>query len=80
VCVYVRLRTLCREDVFISRMGMYDDTYVRSPSEGWMFVPIVDYHAGGMYVSICLSTCMCVYVCECLQVVGVCDRIHIIFR
>ena len=26
---------------------MYDDTYHFIPTQGWMFVPIVDYHGGG---------------------------------
>ena len=26
---------------------MYDDTYHLLPTQGWMFVPIVVYHAGG---------------------------------
>ena len=35
------------EDLTVSRMSMYDDTYVRTPTQGWMFVPLVPYHAGG---------------------------------
>ena len=34
-------------DISISRMGMYDDLYAHLPTQGWMFVPIGDYHAGG---------------------------------
>jgi hypothetical protein len=34
-------------DLSISRMGMYDDLYHFTPTQGWMFVPIADYHAGG---------------------------------
>ena len=26
---------------------MYDDLYAHLPTQGWMFVPIVDYHGGG---------------------------------
>lgn len=26
---------------------MYDDTYHLIPTQGWMFVPIIDYHGGG---------------------------------
>ena len=26
---------------------MFDDTYRRIPSEGWMFLPLVIYHGGG---------------------------------
>ena len=28
-------------------MGMYDDLYRFLPTQGWMFVPLSDYHAGG---------------------------------
>lgn len=34
-------------DLTISRMGMYDDLYTFSPTQGWMFLPLDDYHAGG---------------------------------
>eukprot|EP00041_Stephanoeca_diplocostata_P022131 m.524555 g.524555 ORF g.524555 m.524555 type:complete len:930 (+) comp21989_c0_seq4:241-3030(+) len=34
-------------DLSISRMGMYDDMYLHLPTQGWMFVPVSDYHAGG---------------------------------
>ena len=34
-------------DLSISRMGMYDDLYSFLPTQGWMFLPITDYHAGG---------------------------------
>eukprot|EP00048_Salpingoeca_helianthica_P016197 m.230956 g.230956 ORF g.230956 m.230956 type:complete len:742 (-) comp18202_c0_seq1:20-2245(-) len=34
-------------DLTISRMGMYDDLYAHLPTQGWMFLPIVDYHGGG---------------------------------
>ena len=33
-------------DLSISRMGMYDDLYSHLPSQGWMFLPVGDYHAG----------------------------------
>jgi hypothetical protein len=26
---------------------MYDDMYRFLPTQGWMFLPITDYHAGG---------------------------------
>ena len=26
---------------------MFDDTYQKIPTMGWMFVPLVDYHGGG---------------------------------
>ena len=35
------------EDLSVSRAGMYDDTYYAPVTQGWMFVPLVDYHAGG---------------------------------
>jgi len=35
------------EDLSVSRQGMYDDTYLMIPTQGWMFVPLVDYHGGG---------------------------------
>eukprot|EP00697_Spironema_sp_BW2_P015561 gnl/Spiro4/6458_TR3313_c0_g1_i1.p1 gnl/Spiro4/6458_TR3313_c0_g1~~gnl/Spiro4/6458_TR3313_c0_g1_i1.p1 ORF type:complete len:759 (-),score=179.88 gnl/Spiro4/6458_TR3313_c0_g1_i1:82-2358(-) len=34
-------------DLSISRMGMYDDLYMYLPTQGWMFVPLDDYHGGG---------------------------------
>lgn len=34
-------------DLSVSRMGMYDDLYHFLPTQGWMFLPITDYHAGG---------------------------------
>eukprot|EP00754_Rhynchopus_humris_P025613 Rhum_TRINITY_DN14949_c0_g1::Rhum_TRINITY_DN14949_c0_g1_i1::g.128763::m.128763 len=34
-------------DLSISRMGLYDDLYVHLPSQGWMFLPLTQYHAGG---------------------------------
>jgi hypothetical protein len=34
-------------DLSVSRMGMYDDLYSYLPTQGWMFLPITDYHAGG---------------------------------
>jgi len=35
------------EDLMISRQGMYDDLYIHTPTQGWMFLPIVQYHGGG---------------------------------
>ena len=35
------------EDLHVSRAGMYDDTYNQPVTMGWMFVPLVPYHAGG---------------------------------
>ena len=34
-------------DLSISRQGLFDDTMNRIPSEGWMFLPLRDYHSGG---------------------------------
>jgi len=31
----------------ISRQGMYDDLYIHLPTQGWMFLPIVEYQGGG---------------------------------
>eukprot|EP00746_Dinoflagellata_sp_MGD_P020930 gnl/MRDRNA2_/MRDRNA2_14879_c0_seq1.p1 gnl/MRDRNA2_/MRDRNA2_14879_c0~~gnl/MRDRNA2_/MRDRNA2_14879_c0_seq1.p1 ORF type:complete len:566 (-),score=92.93 gnl/MRDRNA2_/MRDRNA2_14879_c0_seq1:71-1666(-) len=35
------------QDLSISRMGLYDDLYTHLPTQGWMFVPLDVYHAGG---------------------------------
>ena len=35
------------QDLSISRQGMYDDTFIRIPTQGWMFVPLLVYHGGG---------------------------------
>lgn len=35
------------EDLSVSRQGMFDDAFERTPTQGWMFVPLVDYHGGG---------------------------------
>ena len=35
------------EDMSVSRQTMYDETYFKIPTEGWMFLPLVDYHGGG---------------------------------
>ena len=35
------------QDISVSRQGMYDDLYLRIPTAGWMFVPLVQYHGGG---------------------------------
>ena len=34
-------------DLSISRAGLYDDLYTHLPTQGWMFLPLSDYHAGG---------------------------------
>eukprot|EP00948_MAST-09A_sp_MAST-9A-sp1_P000602 g602.t1 len=35
------------EDVHISRMGIYDNLYSLLPTQGWMFLPLDQYHGGG---------------------------------
>jgi hypothetical protein len=35
------------QDVTVSRMTVYDQTFTKIPTMGWMFVPLVDYHGGG---------------------------------
>ncbi|KAK8814405.1 hypothetical protein WA158_008267 [Blastocystis sp. Blastoise] len=35
------------QQLLISRQTIYDNTYYIIPSEGWMFLPIVQYHGGG---------------------------------
>jgi hypothetical protein len=34
------------EDLSVSRAGLYADLYYYMPSQGWMFLPIVEYHGG----------------------------------
>ena len=34
-------------DLSISRAGLYDDLYSYLPTQGWMFLPLSAYHAGG---------------------------------
>ena len=33
--------------ILIARQNIYDATYQKTPSMGWMFVPLVEYHGGG---------------------------------
>ncbi len=33
--------------ILISRQNIYDSTFEKTPSMGWMFVPLVEYHGGG---------------------------------
>ncbi|MBN1343136.1 MAG: alpha-galactosidase [Phycisphaerae bacterium] len=33
--------------ILISRQNIYDGTFEKTPSMGWMFVPLVQYHGGG---------------------------------
>lgn len=35
------------QDLTLSRIGMFEDTFTMVPTQGWMFVPLVDYHGGG---------------------------------
>ena len=35
------------QQLLISRQTIFDNTFYLLPSEGWMFVPIVQYHGGG---------------------------------
>ncbi|CAI8032348.1 hypothetical protein GBAR_LOCUS18287, partial [Geodia barretti] len=35
------------QDLSVSRQGMYDDTYYHLPTQGWMQVPLIQYHGGG---------------------------------
>ena len=34
------------QDVMVTRMTVYDDTFRKVPSYGWVFVPLVPYHGG----------------------------------
>lgn len=34
------------EQINLARQNIYDGTWVKIPSQGWMFVPIVQYHGG----------------------------------
>ncbi len=33
--------------IMIARQNIYDGTFEKTPSMGWMFVPLVEYHGGG---------------------------------
>lgn len=33
--------------IMLARQNMYDGTWEKTPSMGWMFVPLVEYHGGG---------------------------------
>ncbi len=33
--------------ILLGRQNMYDGTWEKTPSMGWMFVPLVEYHGGG---------------------------------
>mmetsp|Transcript_39281 Transcript_39281/g.126227 ORF Transcript_39281/g.126227 Transcript_39281/m.126227 type:complete len:761 (-) Transcript_39281:56-2338(-) len=34
------------EQITLARQNIYDGTWVKAPSQGWMFVPLVKYHGG----------------------------------
>ena len=34
-------------DLSVSRQGFFDDTFQKTPTEGWMFLPLDVYHGGG---------------------------------
>jgi hypothetical protein len=35
------------EDLSVSRQSVYDNTFEKVPSQGWMFLPLTEYHSGG---------------------------------
>ncbi|MBT3343037.1 MAG: alpha-galactosidase [Gemmatimonadetes bacterium] len=35
------------QQIILGRQNIYDGTWEKSPSMGWMFVPLVEYHGGG---------------------------------
>lgn len=40
------------EQILIARQNIYDATFEKTPSMGWMFVPLVQYHGGGAAATI----------------------------
>jgi hypothetical protein len=38
--------------IILGRQNMYDGTWAKAPSMGWMFVPLVEYHGGGAAATI----------------------------
>jgi len=40
------------EQEIIERQNIYDGTWEKTPSQGWMFVPLVQYHGGGAAATI----------------------------
>merc|ERR1711871_257813 len=34
------------EQINLARQNIYDGTFLKAPSQGWMFVPLVQYHGG----------------------------------
>ena len=51
------------QDLTVSRQGMYDDTFHFIPTQGWMQVPLIQYHGGRdiIIASVCII-CACVVV------------------
>ncbi len=41
-----------REQVIHTRQNIYDGTWEKTPSQGWMFVPLTEYHGGGAAATI----------------------------
>ncbi len=40
------------EQLLIERQNIYDGTWTKTPSMGWMFVPLTEYHGGGARATI----------------------------
>ncbi len=40
------------QQIIIERQNIYDGTWYKTPSMGWMFVPLVQYHGGGAAATI----------------------------
>ncbi len=40
------------QQILIARQNIYDATFEKTPSMGWMFVPLVQYHGGGAAATI----------------------------
>src|SRR5699024_3856182 len=38
--------------IILERQNIYDGTWTKTPSMGWMFVPLVQYHGGGAAATI----------------------------
>ncbi len=41
-----------KQQEIIERQNVYDGTWNKTPSMGWMFVPLVQYHGGGAAATI----------------------------
>jgi hypothetical protein len=37
----------CERQIMLGRQNIYDGTWYKTPSMGWTFVPLVEYHGGG---------------------------------